>query len=315
MTWVLWRQYRITALIAGALLALTIVFLLISGFHLMAVAQQSGLAICAHQDINACDQARVEFISQVNYEQSIAYLWLFLLPLLIGLFVGAPLIAREWEQGTYRLAWTQSVSRTRWLISRLSVFSLVLVLASLILTLLSSWWISAQMSMNIWAYYDIGGVMPVVYMLFAFALGTASGTLFRKTLPAMAVTLLLFLLVRLVIVIWLRPHFLPPVMTPILHADQKRPLAVRQGWQVQYQNVDRQGHPLSDNEVSRIVRSCDETTNSLNKCISDRGLNYYALYQPADRFWLFQGIETILYLVFILGLLWLTTWLVRKRLC
>jgi len=33
-------------------------------------------------------------------------------PLLIGMFWGAPLISREFEAGTFRLAWTQGVTRS-----------------------------------------------------------------------------------------------------------------------------------------------------------------------------------------------------------
>jgi hypothetical protein len=36
-------------------------------------------------------------------------------PAFIGAFWGAPLIARERETGTLRLAWTQSITRRRWL--------------------------------------------------------------------------------------------------------------------------------------------------------------------------------------------------------
>src|SRR5690242_13594925 len=105
MNWVLWRQYRTTALIAGVLLALTIAFLLISGFHIQAVAQQLGLTTlttsCAYyRQTDACFRALSLFSYRTLYEKQIAVLWLDLFPLLIGLFVGAPLIAREWEQGT-----------------------------------------------------------------------------------------------------------------------------------------------------------------------------------------------------------------------
>jgi ABC-type transport system involved in multi-copper enzyme maturation permease subunit len=213
MTWVLWRQYRTTALIAGVLLAFTIAFLLISGFHILTVAQQVGLTTsCArYLESNGCLTTLGAFDSQTAAEQLIGPLLLALFPLLSGLFVGAPLIAREWEQGTYRLAWTQSVSRSRWLTHRLGILTAVILLTSVIATLLSSWWSGPRITIsNGWTLYDIRGIVPVAYALFAFALGTACGTLLRKTLPAMAVTLLFFLLVRIAIAIWLRPYFLPP---------------------------------------------------------------------------------------------------------
>jgi hypothetical protein len=313
MTWVLWRQYRIMALVAGVLLALTIAGLLLSGFHIMDVARQLGVVACVYQQTDACTQIKITFEERVMYEETAVYLWLFLLPLLVGLFVGAPLIAREWEQGTYRLAWTQSVSRSRWLIHRLSVLGLVILLASIVPALLSFWWNGPQMGISsVWVVYDNKGMVPVAYALFAFALGTASGTLFRKMLPALAVTLLLFLLVRIAIAIWLRPYFLPPVMTATLDAAWSSPVEVRQGMTVQIQYIDRQGHMISTEEAFKL---CFGNTGNPDQCLHDLGIRYYILYQPADRFWLFQGIEAALYLVLILGLLGLTTWLVRRRLC
>ena len=45
-------------------------------------------------------------------------------PALIGMFWGAPLIAHELETGTFRLAWTQSVSRRRWLLVKMGLVGL-----------------------------------------------------------------------------------------------------------------------------------------------------------------------------------------------
>ncbi len=313
MTRVLWRQYRDTALVFGGVLLLAVIFLLVSGFHLISLAQQLKIAACAHQDTDYCVQIMGTFQSRIIYEQLLASLLLFLLPLLVGLFVGAPLIAREWEQGTYRLAWTQSVSRSRWLANRLSVLILVILPAFIILALLGFWWYSPQISIsNVWVAYEAGGGMPVTYALFAFALGTVSGALFRKTLPAMAVTLFLFLLIHISIAIWLRPYFLPPLVSATFNATQPSPTQVQQSLRVHFQYIDRQGHLLSAEEA---FDPCNGKNERLDQCLNDRGIRYYVLYQPADRFWLFQGIEAILYLVLILGLLGLTFWLVRRRLC
>ena len=314
MTWVLWRQYRTTVLIAGVLLVLTITFLLISGFHILAVAQQLGvMTSCAHnQDTGNCLMLGIAFDAHTDTELAIGVLWLSLFPLLIGLFVGAPLIAREWEQGTYRLVWTQSISRSRWLIHRLCILIAVILLISIIPALLSSWWSGPRITIsNGWENYDIRGFVPVAYALFAFALGTACGTLLRKTLPAMAATLLFFLLVRIAITIWLRPYFLPP-MVAILDPNQVSPLQLDQtSWVVQIQRSDPQGHLISYDEMTS---PCLHSEN-VDLCEHDHGIYYYVLYQPTDRFWQFQGMEATLYLVLSFALLGLTFWLVRKRLC
>lgn len=314
MTRALWRQYRATALIAGVLLALTIAFLLISGFHILAVAQQLGLATaCANRETDACTQAAELFYSRTLHEELFAPLWLVLFPLLIGMFVGAPLIAREWEQGTYKLAWTQSVSRSRWLTHRLSILAVVILLTSIIPALLASWWSGPLMSISgTWVDYDIGGIVPLAYALFAFALGTASGTLIRKTLPAMALTLLLFIVVRIAISIWLRPYFLPPLTSTLLDPIQSTPAQLQNSMRVQTQYIDSQGHLISS---EKAINPCISNSENMDLCMHNHGIHYYALYQPADRFWLLQGMEVTLYLVLSLALLGLTFWLVRKRLC
>jgi hypothetical protein len=315
MNWVLWRQYRTTALIVGVLLVLTIAFLLISGFHILSVVQQLRLTTsCANnQETGTCSLAHYEYYRQTFIEEMIGVLWLYLFPLLIGLFVGAPLIAREWEQGTYRLAWTQSISRSRWLTHRLGILAVVILLTSIISALLASWWADPQISVsNTWSLYDIRGLMPIASALFAFALGTACGTLLRKTLPAMALTLLFFLVVRIAVAIWLRSYFLPPLMSPLLDpAAQSEPAQLQNSMTVKIQYIDSLGHLLS---FEQAYNQCINSHEISNLCMHDHGIRYYTLYQPADRFWLFQSMEAALYIVLMLALLGLTAWLVRKRL-
>jgi hypothetical protein len=313
MTWVLWRQYRTTALVIGGLLILIIAFLLISGFHGISVAQELRLASCAHQETETCSRIIGDFYNRLFVEQLVAVLVLFLLPLLGGLFVGSPLIAREWEQGTYRLAWTQSVTRSRWLANRLTVLILAILLISIIPAALAFWWSGPYSILSsVWTNFDFKGLVPVAYALFAFALGAAGGTLLRKTIPAMGVTLLLFLVIRIAIAIWLRPHFLPPLTTGLLDTSQSLPPQTQQGETVQYQYVDRLGHPISINDA---IQPCAYKNIDFNQCMHDQGIRYYILYHPADRFWLFQGMEAALYIVLTIALLSLMVWLVRKRLC
>ena len=116
--------------------------------------------------------------------------------LCIGVFWGAPLIAREFETGTYRLAWTQSVTRTRWLAVKLGVVGLASIAVAGLLSLMVTWWSSPidrvnadRFRLGIFAERDI---VPIGYAAFAFALGVTAGLLIRRTLPAMAATLVAF---------------------------------------------------------------------------------------------------------------------------
>jgi hypothetical protein len=147
-----------------------------------------------------------------------ARLWLGVLvlvaPALIGMFWGAPLVAREFEDGTFRLAWTQSVTRTRWMAVKLAVVGLASMGAAGLLSLVVTWWSSPldRADLNQFATFDQRGIAPIGYAAFAFTLGVLAGALIRRTLPAMFVTLAVFVTVRLAEFSWVRPRLLHPVL-------------------------------------------------------------------------------------------------------
>ncbi len=120
----------------------------------------------------------------------LGFLVLFV-PALLGVFLGAPLVARELEHGTHRLAWTQSVSRTRWLAVKIAVIGLAGMAVAGFVSLFVTWWAHPldRVRMDQYAFFDQRGVVPVAYAAFAIALGVACGIFLRRTLPAMAATL------------------------------------------------------------------------------------------------------------------------------
>ena len=61
-------------------------------------------------------------------------------PVLIGIFTGAPLLARELESGTFRFAWTQGAGRTRWVLVKLVLLAAAVTGAAAAFSLLFSWW-------------------------------------------------------------------------------------------------------------------------------------------------------------------------------
>ena len=135
------------------------------------------------------------------------------------MFWGAPLIAREIETGTFRLAWTQSVTRVRWLLVKLGLVGLASVVVAGGLSLMSTWWFSPldKVNQNRFspASFGLHGFVPAGYALFAFALAATLGLLVRRTLPAMALTLVGFIAVRVAVAEWIRPHFMSPVTTSL----------------------------------------------------------------------------------------------------
>ncbi len=112
--------------------------------------------------------------------------WLNLLPLLTGILLGVPLFAREFEEGTYQFALTQSISRRRWALTQIGTPLLIVVLVALIMTALVTWWnapfdqIESRFGMPSW---DFEGLMPLAFGLLAFALSAFAGGVLRRTVP------------------------------------------------------------------------------------------------------------------------------------
>jgi ABC-2 family transporter protein len=153
---------------------------------------------------------------------------ILLAPAVIGLFWGAPLIARELETGTAALAWNQSVTRTRWLAVKLTVIGLTAMAVTEALSLMQTWWAApisqavadgsgAGVAQSRFSQLNFAshGITPVGYAAFAFALGVTAGALIRRTVPAMAVTLAIFAALQVAMPLWVRPHLAPPDRTVI----------------------------------------------------------------------------------------------------
>jgi hypothetical protein len=129
------------------------------------------------------------------------------------MFWGAPLVAREIETGTHRLVWTQSISRLRWISTKLTVVLGMTATATLILSLFAVWAFQPLIPVlgNRFrgGWFDVQGIIPTAYMLFALALGTCMGAAWRRTIPAMAATMVGYAAIRIPLHN-LRPHLLTP---------------------------------------------------------------------------------------------------------
>ena len=95
------------------------------------LAHPINLAVCANTANHICRYPELHAASSSRFVS---------FPLVIGAFVGAPLIAREVESGTYRFAWTQGVGRTRLLLVTLAMLALVVTLVAVVLGLLLGGW-------------------------------------------------------------------------------------------------------------------------------------------------------------------------------
>ena len=136
----------------------------------------------------------------------LSVLVILIAPAIIGIFWGAPLIARELETGTFRLTWNQSITRTRWLTVKLALIGVAAMAVTEAFSLLQAWWaapigkaVGLGGSASILARGRFGvfvfpthGITPLGYAAFGFALGVTAGLLIRRAIPAMAVTLAIF---------------------------------------------------------------------------------------------------------------------------
>jgi ABC-type transport system involved in multi-copper enzyme maturation permease subunit len=212
-----WTRFRTQALVGAGVLAIAGAALLVTGIQLNH-AYYAAVAVCRQQG-NCAHMFTYTFPSQgyLNAGSGLASLSLAV-PGLIGMFWGAPLAAREFETGTFRLAWTQGVTRTRWLAAKLGIAGVAAIAAGELFSLMVHWWSSPIHKANPgYTPFVSGsfhaGVAPAGYAAFAFALGVTAGLLIRRTLPAMAVTLAVYTAVIIAFPGWVRPHLIPPVQT------------------------------------------------------------------------------------------------------
>jgi hypothetical protein len=255
------------------------------------------------------------------------------------MFWGAPLVTRELDAGTHRLAWTHT-TRTRWLVAKLALIGLAATAAAGLLSLAVSWWaapidaavasrnampgpgvfVFPRMSREI---FDARGIVPVGYAAFTFVLGVSIGVLIRRTLPAMAILLAAFVVAQVAMSIWVRPHLLAPEhQTTLITAENLTMIDMSDNLHV---IIDRPGAWITSQHTVNAAGQAVRPPSWVMSCPGPKGqacfarldrLGYRQLvyYQPAGRFWVLQWYETTIYLTLALALAGLSTWWIRHRL-
>ena len=338
MFWLSFRQFRTQALVASAVLAALALVVLIGGSQMLHAYHDAVGSRTLNDFVNQ-HQSMGEWLSGV----------VLVVPGLIGIFWGAPLLARELESGTFRLAWTQSISRTRWTLCKLGLLGLAGMAVAGLCSVLVSWWASPldlAVSNGPFAHFDVRGVVPVAYAAFAFSLGVAAGAIIRHTVAAMGATLVLFTGLRVAFTEWVRPHLMAPLTTRTpFNITSPRQVQVgahlpHGSWIVAESIVNGAGNAVNRGvtgifgNLSTVsgsgvhipgVGSCPNLVPSgtqlgdpgafsglVARCVDELHLTNVVVYQPASRYWPFQTYESLIFLALAAAVGAFTVWWVGR---
>jgi len=347
MIWLSWRQFRTQAIVAAAGLAVFAVLLAITGVNLAHLYNTSGLpgchvhGDCAVQASNFHNQIQSEKIYNLVFFGGIALL--FAVPALTGVFWGAPLITREIESGTFRLAWNQSATRTRWLAVKLAVIGLTAMAIAGLLSLMEGWWatpIDRAMALGTDTgepvanlridpvVFGARGIAPIGYAALAFVLGVTAGVLLRRTMPAMATMLASFAFIQFASPTWVRPHLITPArsITALTASNVQGVVTGPNGsmtafaginnagawWILSNQIIDKAGHVFT----GPAPQVCLSQTAPFQACQNALGrlhLRTLTTYQPISRFWTLQWYETGIFLALAAALAGFCFWWINRR--
>ena len=310
MTWFTWRQFRTQAWITVAALAALGVVLVVTG-RSIADLYATTAAACRGDCAASMRQFVLEARTGTNgrvYNLTTAVM--YAVPALIGIFWGAPQFARELETGTHYLAWNQSVTRTRWLATKLAVIGAAAAATAGLLSWAVTWWAQhvdrAAGDRIVPLVYGARGIVPVGYALFAFTLGVTVGMLIRRTVPAMVTTLVVYIVA---VSRMPRPHLVPAnhITTPLdtnnlqlsisetglVYVDVSNDIEPRDAWVLFNQAVTPSGKVFSGHAYPQHCTDVDVCGNgSARSAALRQEINYH----PGSHFWPLQWTEAGIFL-------------------
>ena len=278
MTFLIWRLHRAHAITSAVVIVAVAAVIVPSGIAI-ANSYHHAVTSCSVSHVGCANIGFTVFGSNGAFTSLVQDLAMAF-PLVLGILWGAPLVAREFEAGTEDFAWTQGISRRRWVITNLGWAFLAAAVWGGVLAALFTWWRGPDNAVDgpvKFIYFDVQGVAPIAYTIFAMALGIAAGALFRRVVPAIMTTLVIFPAVRIATALYFRPLFAVSQYVPPTPNGGTPPLS----WSL----------------FEDILSSKTE----------------HMIYLPASRFWVVQGTESGIFLALTLALATLTYWQITTR--
>lgn len=300
MIWLSWRLQRTETLVALGVLVLLAALLVPTGINMSDAYHHDGLGACLSiNQSRACSNAIGGFRARFQSISDLAS-WFTLVPGLLGVLLAAPFVY-DLEHGTYRLAWTQSITRGRWLVGKLGLSIVVALLTAGALILLFTWWRApmAQLDGRLEnGIYDTTGTVVIGYTLFALGLALALGAVWRRTAAALTVAFVGYFATRIIFDYQLRDHLVAPLQ------------ATWRGLQ--------QPHSLDNAHVISMVATINGRHvlggggffggNVKLAAPNLRNAVFHAVYQPQSHFWPLQLTETAVFVGVALLLIAFAAW-------
>ena len=89
-------------------------------------------------------------------------------------------------------------------------------------------------------------------------------------------------------------------------------------WTIHVGTIDRNGQEISDSMIGEICPQLSKdgsaaAFSAFRACEQKQGFQSKSYYQPASRFWLFQAMESTIFLLLAIVVLIPTAWLVNKK--
>jgi hypothetical protein len=319
MAWVTWRQHRVALAGVAVLLGALAVYLWLAGLQI----HHAYATDCHPGSSLACG---INFSGRYGTTGIFVSVFLQAVPVLIGAFAGAPVLARELETGTYRFAWTQGMGRWRWTLAKLVLLAAVVTAVAGAFSVLYSWYnqpffasgYAIPFSTRV---FDLGEVAFAAWTLAAFSIGALAGMLIRRVVPAIAATMAAYAGLAVATALFLRQHYMTPLLT-------SHPNLPGSAWSVSqwYTKGGKFAFPAQGGQLVRAVnqfcgegisvngrRAAGTFNGSPAQCLSRHGYTQWTSYQPGSRFWAFQWIEGGWLLALSVLLIAVTVWLVRRR--